>query len=71
MGQNNFIKGLICEKLNLRAQFELNWEGWNFRRSYLILTKSIDWNQEKIARKLKFLDQLGAKLKKFTTNNHF
>jgi hypothetical protein len=45
MGQINFIMGLIVEKLSLWAQFEINWEDWNFRRPNLIFTKSIDWNQ--------------------------
>jgi hypothetical protein len=46
IGQINFIKGLIGEKLSLEAQFGLNWEGWNLRRSNLFFTKLIDWNQE-------------------------
>jgi len=45
MSQNNFIRDLIGEKLSFRAQFDLNWDDWNFRRSILIFTKSIDWNQ--------------------------
>jgi hypothetical protein len=45
MGQNNFIMGLIGDKLSLWAQFEINWEDWNFRRPNLIFIKSIDWNQ--------------------------
>jgi len=40
-----FIKGLIDEKISLRAQFRLNWEDWNFRRPDLIFTKLIDSNQ--------------------------
>jgi hypothetical protein len=42
MGQINVSRDLIGEKINLRAQFELNWEGLNFKRPNLILTKSID-----------------------------
>jgi len=45
MGQNNFIMGLIGDKLSLSAQFEINWEDWNFRRPNLFFIKSIDWNQ--------------------------
>jgi hypothetical protein len=45
MGQINFIKGLIGEKLSLGAQFGLNWEDLNFRKPNLIFTKSIDWNE--------------------------
>jgi hypothetical protein len=45
MGQINFMRGLICEKLSLRAKFVLNWEYWNFKRINLIFTKSIDWNR--------------------------
>jgi hypothetical protein len=44
MGQINFNRDLISEKLSLRAQFELNWEDWNFRAPNLIFTKSIDSN---------------------------
>jgi hypothetical protein len=42
MDQNNFIRGLIGEKLSLRAQFGLNWEDCNFKRPNLIFTKLID-----------------------------
>jgi hypothetical protein len=45
MGQINFIRDLIGEKLNLGAQFGFTWEDWNFREPNLIFTKSIDWNQ--------------------------
>jgi hypothetical protein len=45
MGQINFNKGLIGEKLSLRAQIELNWEDWNFRRLNFIFNMPIDWNQ--------------------------
>jgi hypothetical protein len=45
MGQINFIRGLIGEKLSLGAQIRLNWEDWNFKGSNLIFTKLIDWNQ--------------------------
>jgi len=45
IGQINFIRDLINEELSLGAQFELNWEDYNFRRPNLISTKSIDWNQ--------------------------
>jgi hypothetical protein len=45
MGQINLIRNLIGEKLSLEAQFELNWEDWNFTRPNLIFTKSIDLNQ--------------------------
>jgi hypothetical protein len=45
MGQINFNKGLIGEKLSLRAQIEFNWEDWNFRRLNFIFNMSIDWNQ--------------------------
>jgi len=45
MGQINFIRGLISKILSLGAQFEFNWEDWNFKRPNLIFTKSIDWNQ--------------------------
>jgi len=31
MGQINFIRGLIGEKLSLKAQFRLNWEDVNFK----------------------------------------
>jgi hypothetical protein len=31
MGQINFIRNLIGEKISLGAQFELNWEGWNLK----------------------------------------
>jgi len=41
MGQINFIKDLIGEKISLRAQFELNLEDWNFRGPNLIFTKLI------------------------------
>ena len=41
MGQINFIRNLIGEKLSLEAQFEFNWEDWNFRRPNLFFTKSI------------------------------
>jgi len=44
IGQINFIKDLIGEKLSLEAQFRLNREDWNFKGPNLILTKSIDWN---------------------------
>jgi len=44
MGQINFIRGLISEKLSLGAYFELNWEYWNFKTPNLIFTKLIDWN---------------------------
>ena len=42
MGQINFNKGLIGEKLSLRAQIELNWEDWNFRRLNFIFNMPID-----------------------------
>jgi hypothetical protein len=58
MGQINFIKGLIGEKLSLRAQFGLHWENFNFRRPNLIFTKSID---------SKFNGQLRVKLHKSKT----
>jgi hypothetical protein len=45
MDQINFMRGLICEKLSLRAKFGFNWEYWNFKRTNLIFTKSIDWNR--------------------------
>jgi hypothetical protein len=45
MSQINFIRGLVGEKLSFEAQFELNWEDWNFKRSNLIFTNLIDWNQ--------------------------
>jgi len=45
MSQINFMRGLIGEKLSLRAKFGLNWEYWNFKRINLIFTKSIDWNR--------------------------
>ena len=44
MGQINFIKELIREKISLESQFELNWEDWSFKGQNLIFTKSIDWN---------------------------
>jgi hypothetical protein len=44
MGQINFIKELIREKISLESQFELNWEDWSFKGPNLIFTKSIDWN---------------------------
>ena len=44
MGQINFMRNLIGEKLSLGAQFELNWENQNFRRPNLIFTKLINWN---------------------------
>jgi hypothetical protein len=71
MGQINFIWGLIGEKLSLGAQFGLNWEDWNFKRSNLIFTKLIDWNQGQIARKLKFWGQLGVKFTKLAANDQF
>ena len=37
MGQINFIRGLIDEKLNFGAQFELNWKDYNFKRPNLIV----------------------------------
>ena len=45
MGQINFIRDLIGEKLSLESQFGLNREDLNFKGSNLIFTKSIDWNQ--------------------------
>jgi hypothetical protein len=42
MGQINFIRKLIGEKLSLEAQFELNREHYNFRGSNLIFTMSIN-----------------------------
>jgi hypothetical protein len=45
MGQINFIMDLIGETLSLGAQFEFNWEDWNFRGPNIIFTKSIDCNQ--------------------------
>jgi len=53
MGQINFTRGLIGEKLSLRVQFGLNWEDWNFKRPNLIFTKLIDWNQELNHKKIK------------------
>jgi hypothetical protein len=44
MGQINFIRNLIDEKLSLETQFGLNREYWNFKGPNLILTKLIDWN---------------------------
>ena len=44
IGQINFIRDLIGEKLSLEAQFELNWEYWNSRGPNLIFTESVDWN---------------------------
>jgi hypothetical protein len=44
MGQINFVRDLIGEKLSLGAQFELNWEDWNFKGLNLIFTKSIGSN---------------------------
>ena len=45
MGQVNFIRNLIGEKLSLEAQFRLNREDWNLKGLNLIFfTKSIDWN---------------------------
>jgi hypothetical protein len=41
MGQINFIRRLIGEKLSLRAQFGLNWKNWKFGRPNLIFTKLI------------------------------
>jgi hypothetical protein len=65
MGQINFISNLI-EKLSLGAQFELNWEHWNFRVPNSIFMKSIDWNQrQKCKTKFKVYCQLKVKLKKF------
>ena len=51
MSQINFIRGLVGEKLSFEAQFGLNWEDWNFKRSNLIFTNLIDWNQGKIVKK--------------------
>jgi hypothetical protein len=45
MGQINFIRDLIGETLSLGAQFEINWEDWNFRGPNLISTKIIGSNQ--------------------------
>jgi len=42
MGQINFIRELIGEKLSLEAQFELNREHYNFRGPNLIFTMSIN-----------------------------
>jgi hypothetical protein len=53
MGQINFIRDLIDEKLSLEAQFELNRGDWNFRGLNLIFTKSIDWNQGQNYKKIK------------------
>jgi len=36
MGQINFFRDLIDEKLSLGAQFKLNREYWNFREPNLI-----------------------------------
>jgi hypothetical protein len=44
MGQINFIRDLIGEKLSLRAQFRLNLKDWNFREPNLIFTNSIGSN---------------------------
>jgi len=44
MGQINFIRGLIGEKLSLGAQFRLNLEDLNFRWPNLIFTELIGWN---------------------------
>jgi len=45
MGQINFIRGLIGEKISLETQFGLNWKDWNFRRSNLTFIKLIARNQ--------------------------
>ena len=44
MGQINFIRDLMNDKLSLEAQFKLNWENWNFKGPNLIFIKSIDSN---------------------------
>jgi hypothetical protein len=41
MGYIKFIRDLICEKISLEVQFELNREDWNFKGLNLIFTKSI------------------------------
>jgi hypothetical protein len=72
MGQINFFRDLIDEKLSLGAQFKLNREYWNFREPNLIFFKSqLVQIRGKIATKSKFWDQLRAKLKKFAVNDHF
>ena len=53
MGQINFIRGLIGEKLSLGAQFRFNWQDWNFKRPNLIFTQFVEI-RGKIARKSKF-----------------
>jgi hypothetical protein len=42
MGQINFFRDLIDEKLSLGAQFKLNREYWNFREPNLIFLK-VNW----------------------------
>jgi len=58
MSQINFIRDLIGEQLSLGAQFELNWEDWNFKRPNLIFTKLIDWNQGWNHKKIKVLGSI-------------
>jgi len=36
MGQINFIRGLIGEKISLGAQYRPNWEDWNFKQKNCI-----------------------------------
>jgi hypothetical protein len=42
MGQINFIRCLIGEKLSFGTQFGFNQKDWNFREQNLVFTKSID-----------------------------
>jgi hypothetical protein len=41
MGQINVSRDLIGEKISLRAQFELNWEGLNFKRLRTTIKKML------------------------------
>jgi len=58
MGQINFIRDLIGEKLSLRAQFRLNLKDWNFREPNLIFTNSIGSNHGWNCKKIKVLGSI-------------
>jgi hypothetical protein len=65
MSKINFIRGLIGEILSLKAQFGLNWEERNFKRSNLILTKLIDWNQGQNHKKINVLGSIRGQIETF------
>jgi len=55
MSQINFIWDLIGKTLSLGAQFELNWEDWNFKRLNIVFTKLINWNEGQNRKKIEVL----------------